>query len=75
MRKPSRRGSRCDFPLYAEGPPRCNEPRCRDVGLISALVALFTNVLVSHATTSKLVLAMARDGQLPRRFAYISPKR
>lgn len=43
--------------------------------LISALVALFANVLVSHATTSKLIFAMARDGQLPRRLAYISPKR
>lgn len=43
--------------------------------LISALVALFANTLVSHATTSKLVFAMARDGQLPRRLAYVSPKR
>lgn len=43
--------------------------------LVSALVALFANVLVSHATTSKMVFAMARDGQLPRRFAHISPKR
>jgi Amino acid transporters len=43
--------------------------------LVSALIALFANVLVSHATTSKLVFAMARDGQLPRRLAVISPKR
>lgn len=43
--------------------------------LVSALIALFANVLVSHATTSKMVFAMSRDGQLPRRFAHISPKR
>ena len=43
--------------------------------LVSALIALFANVLVSHATTSKLVFAMARDGQLPRQLAIISPKR
>jgi amino acid transporter len=43
--------------------------------LVSALVALFANVLVSHATTSKLVFAMARDGQLPRVFSRVSPVR
>ncbi|MEO7122086.1 MAG: APC family permease [Lacisediminihabitans sp.] len=43
--------------------------------LISALIALFANVLVSHATTSKMVFAMARDGQLPRVLAHLNPKR
>lgn len=43
--------------------------------LVSALVALFANVLVSHATTSKMVFAMARDGQLPRVFARVSAVR
>ena len=43
--------------------------------LVSALIALFANVLVTHATTSKMVFAMARDGQLPRRLAHVSPKR
>jgi amino acid transporter len=43
--------------------------------LVSALVALFANVLVSHATSSKLVFAMARDGQLPRVFSRVSPNR
>ncbi len=43
--------------------------------LVSALVALFANVLVSHATTSKMIFAMARDGQLPRVFARVSTVR
>ncbi len=42
--------------------------------LITALIALFANVLVSHATTSKMIFAMARDGQLPRRLAVVSEK-
>ena len=42
--------------------------------LITALIALFANVLVSHATTSKMIFAMARDGQLPRRLAIVSQK-
>ena len=32
---------------------------------ITALIALFANVLVSHATTSKMLFAMARDGEVP----------
>ena len=42
--------------------------------LITAMIALFANVLVSHATTSKMIFAMARDGQLPRRLAVVSKK-
>ena len=42
--------------------------------LITAMIALFANVLVSHATTSKMIFAMARDGQLPRRLAIVSKK-
>lgn len=42
--------------------------------LITAMIALFANVLVSHATTSKMIFAMARDGQLPRRLAVVGKK-
>jgi amino acid transporter len=43
--------------------------------LVSAIICIFSNVLVTHATTSKMIFAMARDGQLPRRLSYVSPKR
>lgn len=33
--------------------------------LITALVAIFANTIVSHATSSRLLFSMARDGQLP----------
>ncbi|KQX74182.1 APC family permease [Aeromicrobium sp. Root472D3] len=42
--------------------------------LISALVAIFANTLVSQATTSKLIFSMARDRQLPVAFARLSTR-
>ncbi|WP_044442636.1 APC family permease [Agreia bicolorata] len=42
--------------------------------LLGAFVSIFANLLVSHATTSKLVFAMARDRQLPHGLAKISPR-
>jgi amino acid transporter len=43
--------------------------------LVAAIVAIFSNLMVTHATVSKLIFAMARDRQLPHRLAYVSPKR
>ncbi|WP_022885961.1 APC family permease [Glaciibacter superstes] len=43
--------------------------------LTSALIAIFANSIASQATSSRLVFSMARDGQLPRIFAKISPRR
>jgi amino acid transporter len=42
--------------------------------LVSALVAIFANTLVSQATTSKLIFSMARDHQLPVVFARLSSR-
>lgn len=42
--------------------------------LVAALIAIFANTLVSHVTSSKLVFAMARDGQLPRVLGTVTEK-
>ncbi len=45
------------------------------VTLTSALIAIFANSIASQATSSRLIFSMARDHQLPRFLAYVTPKR
>ncbi|MEO3875163.1 APC family permease [Nonomuraea sp. B12E4] len=45
------------------------------ITLTSALIAIFANSIASQATSSRLVFSMARDGQLPRALAAVSPRR
>lgn len=45
------------------------------VTLTSALIAIFAGSITSMATSSRLIFSMARDGQLPRFIAAISPSR
>ncbi|HEX3848819.1 MAG TPA: APC family permease [Steroidobacteraceae bacterium] len=43
--------------------------------LVSALIAILANAIVSQATTSRLIFSMARDGQIPRLLSAVDPRR
>jgi amino acid transporter len=43
--------------------------------LVSALIAILANAIVSQATTSRLLFSMARDRQIPSFFAAVARKR
>jgi amino acid transporter len=45
------------------------------ITLVSALIAILANAIVSQATTSRLVFSMARDRQIPRFFAAVDARR
>jgi amino acid transporter len=45
------------------------------VTLVSALIAILANAIVSQATTSRLLFSMARDRQIPSFFAAVDRKR
>lgn len=45
------------------------------LALASALVAILANSIAAQATSSRLLFSMARDGQLPRFLARVSPTR
>jgi amino acid transporter len=43
--------------------------------LVSALIAILANAIVSQATTSRLIFSMARDGQIPRLLSAVDSRR
>ncbi len=45
------------------------------ITLISALIAILANAIVSQATTARLVFSMARDRQIPGVLAAVDPRR
>jgi len=45
------------------------------ITLVSALIAILANAIVSQATTSRLIFSMARDRQIPAFFAAVDARR